>query len=142
VKLDESENRALSDLLHNNINLINEQLEQNDLTSEAIKNRIEDGDYELEDIISNRNLFGSILKKLKTNSVPGASYLQHKTLSKTAALKIKKTEEIIIATLNSLEIFNTEITVASVTKNCNLSFNTVKKYRDQINERENHRLNK
>jgi LAS superfamily LD-carboxypeptidase LdcB len=91
-------------------------------------------------IIEKLEVLKGIKDKIKITNEPGATIKQLVSLEKTAEKRQKNTQEKIINAINLLELLNKKITVASVSKETSMSFNTVKKYRKVIENREENRV--
>jgi hypothetical protein len=140
VKLTRIEKSYLSELLINSIELIESSFEQNNINSLSdINRRVEEGDYEIEEIYNKLLTFKKINNKLENINEPGATLKQITSLEKTAEKRINNTKEKIVNALNLLELLNLPITVSAISKQANISFNTAKKYKKIIEEKEAHR---
>lgn len=141
LKLNYNDRLYLENLITETIESIEFSLSQNDINNISdVKKRINEGDYQLEELIGKLNAFKNIREKLKVVSEEGASVKQIVSLSKTAQKRKNKTKEKILNAINMLHLENRKITVNSVSKIANISFNTAKQYRDAIEEREKLRV--
>ena len=141
MKLTYSERNELRNLIKAQISIIQNELIENNLDEHTIKSEIDKGNYELETIIEKKNMYKEILGKLKNVSLPGASNKQCSSLFETAKRKMLLTKEKIDNALRLLNLLNEKITISSVAKSAKISYNTAKKYKTLIINKEKLRLN-
>lgn len=137
MKLSNDEITNLSELLTNAIHNIENSFEQYNIhTHEDVMKSVENGNYEAEEIYNKLQNFKSILKKLDNEVEQGASLKQLNSLESTATKRKQITKDKIINALNILEFENNKMTVSSVSRVANISFNTAKQYKKFIEDRE------
>lgn len=141
MKLIEQNKGYLEKLLTKTINEIENNLIQNGIENkDTLKKYIEQGNIELEELCNELNAYKEILKKLDNFCVPGASRKQIAALTKTAAIKKNTTSLKIENALNILTLQNMRISIYSVAKTANISYNTAKRFKKVIEQRESYRL--
>jgi len=140
MKLENEEKNYLNELLRNQINLINADLEQNDLDEDKIKKMIDEGNYELEEVINKRNSFIKILNKVSVSTTPGASSKQMTQLFNTANKRTKNSEEKILKILDYMYTYDLKMTISTVSTETKMSYNTIKKFKTIIDKKESQRL--
>jgi len=140
MKLSNTHNTYLKELLSGTIENIEITLSQNGIDEVKMNKMIEEGNYELEEVKSKITAFKEILEQLDNVSEPGASFKQISSLEKVAKKKKEKTQEKIENAIHMLLFINKKISVYSVSQMASVSYNTAKQYSKLINLHENNRL--
>lgn len=128
MKLNYQEKKLLQLLIKNEINALKDALPYLDNKSTEHKK-----------ILNKKELLITLNKKLDNTSIPGASLKQIDSLTKTAKKRMKVSNEKVQNAINLLNLYNKKITMNSVANEAGMSYNTVKKYKQIIENAENNR---